>query len=258
MKRAGLLVGRNTVAGYWTEHSIAGHPAYAFDPTSPSPHGSTVLYLHDEAAERLQDHVAFTQLLDENGLRCLAPVTGRSWWSNRISPEFDAQTTAERYVFDRVLPWLAEHWNDRTPAVALLGVGMGGQGALRLAYKHPNVFPVVAAIAPMVDFQWRMEEGEPALNHMYRDEEEARQDTATLHIHPLNWPRHQWFCCDPADYRWHESVDRLRMKLYSLGVPYECDLETTGGGHDWPYYETMATPAMNFIVERLERERLRA
>ena len=62
---------------------------------------------------------------------------------------------------------------------------------------------------------------------MYRDAEQARQDTATLHIHPLNWPRHQWFCCDPADYRWHDSADRLRMKLYSLGVPYECDLETT-------------------------------
>ena len=48
------------------------------------------------------------------------------------------------------------------------------------------------------------------------------------------------------------------MKLYSLGVPYECNLEATGGGHGWEYYEKMASPAVEFIHERLERERLRA
>jgi hypothetical protein len=67
------------------------------------------------------------------------------------------------------------------------------------------------------------------LENLYRDAEEARQDTATLHIHPLNRPRHQFFCCDPADLRWHESADRLRMNLWSLGVPFACDVETTAG-----------------------------
>ena len=89
------------------------------------------------------------------------------------------------------------------------------------------------------------------------DAEDARQDTATLHIHPLNWPRHQFFCCDPADVRWHESADRLHMKLYSLGVLHECDLETESGGHGWSYYDHMAEAALGFIVERLEQERRR-
>ena len=92
---------------------------------------------------------------------------------------------------------------------------------------------------------------------MYGDPEAARQDTATLHIHPLNWPRHQFFCCDPEDYRWWESADRLRMKLYSLGVPHVCDLETTGGGHGFDYYNKMAPRAIEFIVERLGQERRR-
>ena len=92
---------------------------------------------------------------------------------------------------------------------------------------------------------------------MYRDAEDARQDTATLHIHPLNWPRNQFFCCDPTDYRWHESVDRLRMKLWSLGVPFECDLETIAGGHSFEYASHMAPRAIGFLAERLERERLR-
>ena len=242
---------------HWSELTIGGHSAFAYEPAAPSPHGFTVLYLHGVRLGRLQDHPEFARLFDQFGLRCLAPVTQRSWWSDRLCAEFDPHVTAERHVIDRVLPWLADHWNVRPPAIALVGTSMGGQGALRLAYKHPQLFPIAAAISPAIDYQLRMEEGDPTLNQMYREPEEARQDTATLHIHPLNWPRHQWFCCDPADYRWHESADRLRMKLYSLGVPYECDLETTGGGHDWSYYAKMAEPAIRFVVDRLERERLR-
>jgi S-formylglutathione hydrolase FrmB len=103
----------------------------------------------------------------------------------------------------------------------------------------------------------RYDEGDETIRQMYRDKEDARQDTALLHIHPLNWPRHQFFCCDPADYRWHQSADRLRMKLWSLGVPHEHDLTTTGGGHSFAYYSKMAPRAIGFLVERLERERLR-
>ena len=100
------------------------------------------------------------------------------------------------------------------------------------------------------------EEEEPLFD-MYSDPEDCRQDSALLHIHPLNWPRHQFFCCDPADYRWIDSSDRLRMKLGSLGVPFECDLETTGDGHGFHYYGLMADRAIGFIANALDRERLR-
>ena len=103
----------------------------------------------------------------------------------------------------------------------------------------------------------RLDEGDEVLLEMYGDRESARQDTALLHVHPLNWPRHQYFCCDPADERWFESADRLRMKLGSLGVMFERDLETTGGGHGFDYYNRMAEKAVGFLHNGLERERLR-
>lgn len=245
-------------SGVWSEMQVGGHLCYAYEPSAPSSHGYTVLYLHGLHGEPLQQHPAFTEQLDRHGLRCVAPITRRSWWTDRLCAEFDPQVTAERHVLDRVLPWLAESWNVRTPRIALLGTSMGGQGALRLAYKYPSIFPVVAAIAPAIDYQIRMIDGEDeTLPLMYRDPEQARQDTALLHINPLNWPRRQWFSCDPEDYRWFDSADRLRMKLYSLGVPFECDLQTTGGGHDWSYYDRMAEPAMKYLFESLESERLR-
>src|SRR5690606_12435864 len=143
------------------------------------------------------------------------------------------------------------------PRIALLGTSMGGQGALRLAYQFPDTFPVCAAISPAIDFHRRLDEGDEILGAMFEDREAARQETAILHIHPLNWPRHQFFCCDPTDVRWYEGVDRLHMKLNSLGVPHECDLETTGGGHGFEYYSLMATKAIEFLVRGLDRERLR-
>ena len=47
------------------------------------------------------------------------------------------------------------------------------------------------------------------------------------------------------------------MKLGSLGVPFECDLETSGGGHGFAYYGTMAEQACDFVANALDRERLR-
>ena len=243
--------------GNWTSVKVAGHRCDLLEPDQPSEHDYTVLYLHGLQAGQIGYHEPIVEQFQRHGLRVISPKADHSWWSDRISPRFDPNMSAEQYLLEHVMPFLKEHWNCETPQIALMGSSMGGQGALRLAYKYPDTFPVTAAIFPSIDFQIRIEEGDPVLSQMYRDAEEARQDTATLHIHPLNWPRHQWFCCDPTDYRWHTSADRLHMKLYSLGVPHECDLETSAGGHTWEYFGNMAEAAVGFVFERLEQERRR-
>ncbi len=247
-----------TAGGQWSTLDIGGHRCDWFEPAAPHPHGFTVVYLHGVHLNRLVDQPAFTSEFSRHGLRVLAPHTARSWWTDRICAEFDARMTAERHVVDNVLAHLETQWQVRPPRVALLGTSMGGQGALRIAFKHPNLFPVTVAISPAIDYQTRLREGDETLWEMYHgDEEAARQDTATLHIHPLNYPRNIWFCCDPADPRWWDSAEKLRSKLAALGVPHEIDLETTGGGHSFDYYGRMAPAAIAFLVARLEHERLR-
>jgi pimeloyl-ACP methyl ester carboxylesterase len=244
--------------GRWFEDKVAGHLVDCFEPDQASPHGFTVIYLHDAGQTRLVDNPVFTQLFNQHGLRVAAPQSGPSWWTDRICPAFDPDCSAERHVVERVLPSLAERWGVQPPQIALCGVSMGGQGALRISFKHPSRFPVVAAIAPAIDYQVLIDQGDETLWTMYGgDRERARQDTATLHVHPLNWPRHTWFCCDPADAAWYESVERLQMKLSSLGIMHSCDLETSAGGHSWAYFNHMVGAALAFVVEALERERLR-
>jgi len=242
--------------GTWFEETVGGHACDVYEPPQRNEDSFAVIYLHGVHLNRLVDNEPFTRQFARHGLPIVAPMTQRSWWTDRICREFDPRLTAERHVLHNVLPFLADRFRLRSPRVALLGTSMGGQGALRLAYKHPNTFSVVAALAPAIDYQVRFEEDE-ILQQMYPDPEAVRQDTATLHVHPLNWPRHQFFSCDPTDHRWWDGADRLRMKLASLGVPHECDLETVGGGHGFDYYNRMAERAVGFIALRLDQERRR-
>lgn len=244
--------------GTWTTVSIAGHPCGVYEPPKRNPHGFVLVYLHGVRLTRLDQNTAFTCAFARHGLPVVAPITGRSWWTNKICPEFDPQVSAERHLLDHVLPYLADEYAATPPGIALLGTSMGGQGAIRFALKHPRTFPVAAGIAPAIDYQLRFSEpGEQTLPQMYPDAESVRQDTATLHVHPLNWPRNLWFCSDPADLRWHESAQKLRMKLAALGIPHTCDLETSAGGHTWDYYNHQATAAVEWVAQSLERERLR-
>jgi len=244
--------------GIWTEERVAGHAVDLYEPPQRNPHGYVVLFLHGVHLGRLVENEAFCREFDRYGFPVVGPMTARSWWTNRICREFDPALTAERHVLDNILPFIQERYGTAPGRIALLGTSMGGQGALRFAYKYPAKFPIAAAVSPAIDYQIRFyeEEGDP-IAEMYEDPEAARQDTATLHVHPLNWPRNVWFCSDPADHRWHESSQRLHMKLYSLGIMHEHDLETTAGGHGWDYYNHMAPKALEFIAQRLDQERLR-
>src|SRR5262249_55575927 len=154
-----------------------------------------VIYLHGVRQTRLIDNAAMTAEFARRGLPVIAPLTGPSWWTNKILPSFDERISAETYVLQPVMSHIRQRWGVAPPQVALLGTSMGGQGALRMAFRHPNTFPIVAAMAPAIDYQIRWDEGDMTLAQLYTDAEDVRQDTATLHVHPLNWPRNIWFSC---------------------------------------------------------------
>ncbi|HMC89242.1 MAG TPA: alpha/beta hydrolase-fold protein, partial [Gemmataceae bacterium] len=175
------------------------------------------------------------------------------WWGDRICGAFDRRGSPERYLLDRVLPFLGEQWQLPPRSVGLLGIGMGGQGALRLAFKHPDLFSTVVALAAAVDYHELYGQG-GELDDMYDSKEQCRQDTALMHIHPSHYPPHIFFGIDPDDVSWYRGNDRLHEKLAALGVPHEIDFATRAGGHSWDYYNHMAERAVRFIQAGLEQE----
>ena len=87
----------------------------------------------------------------------------------------------------------------------------------------------------------------------YGDVERARQDTAILHVHPLNWPRHQWFASDPADIDWHDGAARLQSKLRALGIPHTALLESRGLSTA-NLAANLAPDMIRFIMDALSQE----
>jgi S-formylglutathione hydrolase FrmB len=245
----------------WFIADIDGHACEIHAPSEPTP-GRAVVYLHGVRERWLQELPALRDLMEQHRLPVIAPRAGRSWWLDRIVPSFDSSITPERYVIEHIVAEVHQRFGVSPPGIALVGTSMGGQGALRLAYRHPDRFPVAAAISPAIDYHAAMREAHQradgdlydTLWDVYGDVERARQDTAILHVHPLNWPRHQFFACDPADEDWYDGTVRLQSKLIALGIPHVAMLEDRGGGHNPVYYDRIAPDVMAFVLERLDQE----
>lgn len=228
-----------------------------FEPAQVHPHNLTILYLHDADSDVLNNDATLSLWLSEHGIRFAAPISGPTWWLDYpTSQQHDKVTPIQSLAYE-FAGELQRQWSIPPRCIGVLGVGMGGQGALMLSYRHPRTFPVVAAIAPAVDFHQLVPHDDPFLTETFGSREWARQHTAILHVHPLNWPSAQFFCCDPQDPFWFDSSDRLHMKLHSMGIPHTCDLETTTNGDPRQYVPRMLPIALDFLRENVTRERLR-
>ncbi|MEZ6124615.1 MAG: alpha/beta hydrolase-fold protein [Planctomycetaceae bacterium] len=234
----------------WSTIEVDGHRVDMFDPKNPTPPTGCVLFLHGHGRILLNENHVYSDLFQRHNLAAICPDGQRSWWLDRICPEFSTFISPQAWLRDRLVPCIQQRWNISPPQIALLGVSMGGQGILQLSYRHAREFPVVAAISPAVDFHQMFGQGLP-LDDMFTDIEDARQATVVLNLHPLAWPKAQWFCCDPTDVEWIDGCARLGMKLSSSGILHERDLETSAGGHSWEYFNHMAPTAIDHILKGL-------
>ncbi len=239
-------------AGSWSSHDLDHRSVHVFRPQEPAELTGVILFLHGHAEVSLNVNPVFSQCLQNYGLAAVCPSGGPCWWLDLVCPEFHPQITPHQWLRTTVLEFISRQFPEvRTPP-ALLGVSMGGQGVLQLAYQNARQFPVVAAISPAVDFHQLYGSG-TALDRMFPDAEQARQATVVLNLHPLSWPAHQFFCCDPADHDWFDGAARLGMKLSSSGILHERDLETSGGGHSWEYFNLMADTAIRHCAASLQK-----
>jgi S-formylglutathione hydrolase FrmB len=234
----------------WTLETIGGRSADVFTPADRP--RFVLLFLPDLDDATLRNNDAWTTQLAANRIACVCPHGGESWWSNRICPSFDVAKSAERFLLDDVVPWTCERFQVSDRSIALAGVGGGGQGALRIAFKYPNRLRAVVSLSGAID-QYELYGRGTCLDEMYPSREHCRQDGAILHVHPSNWPPYIWFACDP-DSPWMRGNDRLQEKLRALGAPHTFDFTTRVCGHSWNYYDHLAPAMMRFVVDGLDKE----
>lgn len=234
----------------WSTTEVDGHRVDVFEPGRKEAPAGCVLFLHGHGQVMLNENETFSSLLQQHNLAAVCPDGKRSWWMDRVCHEFSSEISPQEWLLTQLVPFVEQRFQIESPKIGLLGISMGGQGALQLSYRHAGQFPVVAAISPAVDFHQLYGHGLP-LDELFADIEDARQSTVVLNLHPLAWPRHQWYCCDPIDTDWLDGCIRLGMKLSSSGILHERDLTTSAGGHSWEYFNHMAAPAVQHIAKGL-------
>jgi hypothetical protein len=248
-----IRVDEETAGMGWSTVELAGKPADWFVPQQGGA-GRTALFLHGYDGVTLRNSETYSAALERQGLQVLCPHGNRCWWSDAVYPPFDPAISPVQFLAREVPAFLLKQKGNPSPSsIAVFGIEMGGQGALQLAYRHARTFPVVVAISPKVDFEDWHGHG-TTLDEIFPDRESARQATATLHIHPLDWPRHQLLLCDPADVYCRDGVEILASKLSSSGIPFEDDLQSSHGGYGWNYAKSMAERVVNYLSTALEQE----
>ena len=207
----------------WQTIEIDGQSCDLFSSqTSPSSR-NLLLFLHGRNQERLADIPDFSRYLQDSNLTAICPQGGTSWWLDRVDPCFHSNLSAEKYLTTHVLNFIQLQLGIPDPRIAIMGFDMGGQAALRLAFRYPRQFPVTIALSPTIDFHL-LYNSEPSLQSLFPTQEAARQHTAILHINPLNRPNHIYFSSNPSFPFWFDGAQRLHEKLTAVGVPHECNL----------------------------------
>jgi hypothetical protein len=165
------------------------------------------LYLHDHFERTPLETDPLVRELLARRISVRAPFGGSSWWLDRVCESIDPATTVERAV----MQWVAEQ---PRPVAAV-----GGEAAIRLAFRHPFLLPIAAAWDGEFDFHDLLGRGTTLDGHFER-REQARQQTAVLQVRASEPPPAIWFGC-PSDGDRFRGHDRLHEKLSAVGVVHE-------------------------------------
>lgn len=236
----------------WSTIEIAGKPADIFVPKTMTKPAGVMLFLHGYDGVTLKDNSAYSRELADHNLVAICPQGPQCWWTDVVYPPFDEQISPVEFLAQQIPAYCQMTWQIEPLRIAVCGVEMGGQGALQLTYRHARQFPIVVAISPKVDFETWWGHG-TTLDTLFDDREAARQRTATLQLHPLNYPKFQLLLCDPADHFCIDGVITLASKLSSTGILFENDFQTTHGGYGWNYGNAMASRAVGFIADSMAK-----
>lgn len=234
----------------WLTDSCEDHPLDLFLPTTASPESGLLIWLpgYDGWSPREDPH--WTAALDDASLVTIVPQASRCCWTPVVEPSFGASGSPLDFLQSSLTAWARERFGADV-RFSVTGVELGGQGALQLAYRQPRLFPIVAAISPKIDLESWWGFG-LTLDDLFESGEAARQQSATLHLHPLNWPRYQLLLCDPEDPYAYDGTLTLASKLSSSGIPYQKDFETTHGGFGPQYASAVAGRVAQFCRDSLK------
>jgi enterochelin esterase-like enzyme len=148
-------------------------------------------------------------------------------------------------VIDELIPRCQAAGLGRSPQpIGVMGISMGGYGALLMAEKHPRLFAAVAAISPAVWTTYAEAEGANA--GAYASASDFAANDAVTHASALA-PIPVRVASGLSD-PFHSGVVALAQRL-----PPHAVVDISRGCHTGPFFRAQEPPSLAFLSRHLSR-----
>jgi len=243
--------------------SYAQHPKSRF---------SGIYLLHGAGG----NHTSYLKLLKDTGMLArlanahsvLMVMPDADTLSYYINSPTKPTSQAEDFIIKELIPFIDAHYRTlgRRQGRAIVGLSMGGHGALYLASKHPRIFCAVAAISSAVDLNTRHWARLPAFCRMRDSTFSALMGPKSTADTAVPFPAYTVLARVPALKKANLalSIDcgtedfllgpnrALHQRLIAARVPHS--YTEAPGKHNWDYW-TLALPAQIAFVTGAMRRR---
>ena len=175
----------------------------------------------------------------------------------------------ESFIVQRLLPRVRGLQLTAATPIGVVGMSMGGYGALKLAFAHPQLFAAVGAVSPMVE-PYHEAHGVPLRNRFFyppevpqallgrvRDAALYRADhpAARAHANVRQLLEHKLAIYIDAAGRdtlnAHDGAESLHRALWELDVPHEYHLRRDAD-HAGPELASRICVALRWVIDRLQ------
>ncbi len=183
--------------------------------------------------------------------------------NSRYINNYDCSLCYEDFFFQEFMPAIESKYRIKSEKWfrGILGLSMGGYGALVYALKYPEVFSTCVAFSPsiytdemiirMTDAEWASNRasahgygltGVDRLTDHYKSYDPFRLAEAT---DPERFKTLQLYLdCGDQDFR-NEGVALFHIRLRQLNIAHQ--YRVRAGGHTWSYWRSGFAAAMQFI-----------
>ena len=218
-----------------------------------------ILWRHGVAA-RLEAAMAAGELPP---FLLVAPDGARAFWAD----SHDGERRYESWLLDALPRLVAERWPVRPgpSGRAVVGISMGGHGALRMALRRPREVGAAAALSglvppldwdlvedtnPLVRFTLRRTFGPSREENSLRRNDLYRLMPELYALPPEQRPRLLVRAGTEDRYRFDEASYLFALVARDNGVAVDLVLEP--GGHDWDYWARTADDVVAWALRALE------
>lgn len=194
-----------------------------------------------------------TQYAESYALIIVMPDAGDSWYTNSVST---AQDKFEDYILKDVIADVEGRYRTMRSAHgrAILGLSMGGYGAVKFALRRPDLFAVAGSLSGAFNGPLDADETPEYRDQLVRVFGErgsrTREDNDIFRLLPLNPTVLPYFylSCGTAD-QFLQTNRRFVGALQAQKVAYE--YHEMPGQHSWTYWDQHIRDFLAMLAEKL-------